>query len=82
VVQRSPPPQPDAPTFTSAGTKAPGSAHGGSPPPGCRSDVAEEELDQIGLFAKAYAEALEILLPVPAVACLGLYLLCRVYSSV
>ena len=44
--------------------------------------MAEEELDQIGLFAKAYAEALEILLPVPAVACLGLYLLCRVYSSV
>lgn len=50
-------------------------------PPGCKSETTEEELDQIGPFAKAHVEAFEILLPVLAVACLWLYLLRSVYSS-
>lgn len=49
--------------------------------PRCKSDTTEEQLDQIGLFAKVYVEAFEILLPVLAVACLWLYLLRSIYSS-
>lgn len=49
--------------------------------PGCESDTTEEELDEIGPFAEASAEAFEILLPLLAAACLWLFLLRSVCSS-